>query len=251
MACFLVTVRLVFAVVAQTVFMAKIRQKTPFYGLKILVTLSSLGGVILSLITAKRDGYSHWSRRLLYFTAQSNLWLGTTFLLILLLPLKRKNAEKWKRGLYLLKFVFTVSITVTGVVFCALLAPFADDGYRPWTLPNALTHVVSPALAVADLFTDKTALRTGKKQVFLCLLPPLIYCAFVGVLGAFSVDFGRGENYPYFFLNYRSPAGLFGFSDQRPFFVGAFYWLAVLCLFILAIALVYTLPFREKRPRKK
>ena len=231
--------------------MIETKRKTPVYGLKILVVLTSLGGVILSLITAKQDGYSHWGRRLLYFTAQSNIWLGLTFLGILLLPLKRKNADVWESRLYLLKFIFTVSITVTGVVFCALLAPFSDDGYRPWAFPNVLTHVFSPAFAILDFFLDKTRLQVGKRQMLYCLLPPLLYCAFASILGAFEVDFGRGESYPYFFLNFRSPAGLFGFSDQRPFFMGEFYWLAIFCFFIITLALVYALPLREKTGAKK
>lgn len=207
--------------------------------LKYLTAVASLGGVLLSLIYARQDGYSHWSRRLLYFTAQSNIWLGVTFVAILLLPLKKRNAERWKKRLYLLKYLFTVSITITGLVFCALLAPFAEDDYRPWGLCNLLTHVFSPLFAITDFFLDPNQVHIGKKQIFLTLVPPLCYFSLASVLGATHTDFGRGVNYPYFFLNFTSPAGIFGFSSVRPFFVGAFYWISLFALMLLFFAHLY------------
>lgn len=205
--------------------------------LKICTVLSAFGGVLLSLVCAQRDGYSHWGRRLLYFTAQSNLWIGGWFLL--LLALKGKLGEKGERRLYLWKYAFTVSITVTGLVFCFLLAPFSDESYRPWTVCNLLTHIVTPVLAVVDFFTDGYRLELKKGQVFLPVLPPLCYMIFAGFLGALNTDFGRGVPYPYFFLNYRSPAGVFGFSAEKPFFIGSFYWIVAFALVVLGIAVLY------------
>lgn len=227
--------------------MTEISRKTPSKTAKILVAVCSLGGVVFSLFRAKNDGYSHWGRRLLYFTAQSNIWIGAIMLILLLFPRKFQDG-KWGKRLYALKYNFTVSITVTGLVFCGLLAPFSDEGYVPWTFVNLLTHVFSPAFAIADFYLDEMQPPITKKQVFYSLLPPLIYCAFASVVGALEVDFGRGVPYPYFFLNYRSPAGFFGFSDQRPFFVGEFYWLAALAIVVLAIALLYA---HTRNPRRK
>ena len=208
---------------------------------KIVTPLSAFGGVLISLFYAQRDGYSHWSRRLLYFTAQSNLWIGIVFLLLIVF-----RKQTWKRRLYLFKYVFTVSITATGLIFCFLLAPFSDDSYTPWTFCNLLTHVLTPLLTVADFFLDdyRIPLKTG--AVFSALLPPLSYCVFAWILEGFQVDFGRGVCYPYFFLNYRSPAKLFGFSSERPFFVGSFYWLLLFLLLILGISFFYARYQRKK-----
>ena len=208
--------------------------------LKCLTVATSLGGVAISLINARRDGYSHWSRRLLYFTAQSNLWIGFTFLAILLLPLihkKRKNI--WKKRLYLLKYVFTVSITMTGLVFCFLLAPFADESYHAWSVSGFLTHVFTPILAIADFFVDEYRIPLRGKHVLFTALPPILYFSTASVLEGFNTDFGRGVPYPYFFLNYRSPAGMFGFSKEFPFFIGTFYWMTLFGLIMLAIGAFY------------
>lgn len=206
--------------------------------LKYLTIGASLGGVLLSLIYAKADGYSHWARRLLYFTAQSNIWLGLTFLGVLLLPFKKKNVEVWTKRLYLLKYIFTVSITITGLVFCALLAPFADENYRPWGLCNLLTHVFSPLFAIADFFIDPHRTHIRRKEIFLTAIPPLAYFSLASLLSMAHTDFGRGVNYPYFFLDFTSPAGVFGFASVRPF-VGSFYWFTLFSLVLFFFAYLY------------
>ena len=208
---------------------------------KLLTVGSSLGGVFLALFTAKQSGYTHWGRRLLYFTAQSNIWMGVTALILLFLPRKMQGEAmrgKWKKA-YILKYIFTVSITLTGLVFCGLLAPFCGDSYKPWTTANFLTHVFAPIFAVLDFFLDENQPFITKKQTLLCLIPPLLYSILASALCFFNVDFGRGKTYPYFFLNYRSPAGIFGFSNQRPFFMGEFYWIVLLALLVWGIAWLY------------
>jgi hypothetical protein len=215
--------------------------------LKYLTVLSSFGGVLLSLFSARQDGYSHWSRRLLYFTAQSNIWLGITFLAIVLFPFKKKNAERWKTRLYLFKYIFTVSITMTGLVFCCLLAPFSGDDYQPWGLCNLFTHIFTPAFAIIDLFIDDYPILLNGKRIALSLLPFLLYFFIASLLGFAHTDFGRGVTYPYFFLNYTSPAGVFGFSRVRPFYIGSFYWFALFGLVVVAIAFLYAYLLNKKR----
>ena len=202
--------------------------------LKLLLVCTSFFGVLFSCVFAVNDGYSHWSKRLLYFTAQSNIWIGLTALALLLL--RKKNARE---RAYLFRYVFTVSITVTGVVFCFLLAPFADESYHVWSTQSLFTHVFSPLLAIADFFLDPTPFPLSKRHIFYTMLPPLFYFSVAIFLETFQVDFGRGAYYPYFFLNFRSPAGIFGFSAISPFFIGTFYWILLLCLFLLAISFLY------------
>ena len=199
-------------------------KKTISFILKILLVCASLFGVLFSCIFAVRDGYSHFGRRLLYFTAQSNIWIGLTALALLIL-----RKDRARKRAYVLRYVFTVSITVTGVVFCFLLAPFADESYHVWSFQSILTHVLSPLLAIADFFVDKTPFPLTRKHVFYTAIPPLVYFSTASFLEAFHVDFGRGVPYPYFFLNFRSPAGLFGFSSVPPFFMGTFYWILLFC----------------------
>lgn len=215
------------------------RKKISF-GLKILTVATSLSGVVLSFFAAQNDGYSHWSKRLLYFTGLSNLWLGITLLAIVLcFPFGRRADGPWGKRLYLLKYIFTVSITVTGFVYCAILAPFVDKSYHPWSFPNLLTHAFTPVLGIVDFFVDETPIGLKKRHVFYTTIPPLAYFVFASVLHLLNVDFGRGETFPYFFLNLRSPAGIFGFSDQPPFIMGTFYWTLLFLAMVLSFAWLY------------
>lgn len=222
--------------------------------LKTIVVICSLGGVIIGLFNASYDGYSYAGARFLYFTNQSNIWIGVTFLLILLLPvLKVENHAKWKDVLYLLKYMFTVSITITGVIFCAILAPHVDGTFHAWSISSLMTHVFAPALSIVDYFVDDYPILLNFKKTFLVTVPPFIYLVFASILGAFGVDFGRGDTFPYFFLNYNSPAGIFGFSSEPPYIIGSFYWIVILALMVLSLGfLYYTLhPTKIKNRREK
>lgn len=208
---------------------------------KVAIIICSLGGVILSFFYADIDGYSHWAARLMYFTGLSNVWIGICVAVVLISPyIKGLSSENGKRRLYILRYIFTVSITVTGIVYCFILAPFADKGgFVPWTLPSVLTHVLAPLLCIVDFFLDEYKIRLNRAHIALCAIPPLSYFAFAGILNILDVDFGRGDTYPYFFLNLKSPAGIFGFSDTPPFVLGSFYWILLFLLIIFTIAAPY------------
>ena len=194
---------------------------------------------MLSLFYAERDGYSHWLKRLLYFTGLSNIWIGICVLIILVAPfIKALNTGFAKDMLYVLRYIFTVSITVTGIVYCFILAPFAEEGeFNPWTLSNVLTHVVAPLLTLVDFFIDEYKLRLTKEHIAFTAIPPLMYFVFSSILNLLGMDFGRGDDYPYFFLNLKSPAGIFGFSDTPPFVIGSFYWILLFLFMVYSIAL--------------
>lgn len=201
------------------------------YICKILLIVASLGGVLILLFTANRDGFSNWWRRLLYFTSQSNIWIGITTIVLLFMP---------NESTFIARYVFTVCIAMTGIVFSLLLSPFAADyGFQTWTLASILTHAVAPILAVVDFFLDKRSFPLQRKHVWLCALPPIFYFSTSFLLVYFNVDFGKGMPFPYFFMNFRSPVGLFGFSGKLPYIMGTAYWFIIFpsVLFIIGVLL--------------
>ena len=110
--------------------------------LETVVVLCAVAGVALS-------------QSFLYFTIQSNLWIAATlavFAVWQIVKMFKPSAKDIPEAMWRLKFVFTVSITLTGGVYCAVLAP------TPGAFGNAanvLTHVVVPVCAIADLFVAK------------------------------------------------------------------------------------------------
>ena len=222
---------------------------------KFLIALASLGGVLISLFFAKEDGYSHWSKRFLFFTNLSNIWIGLTCLILaILLVIKLKTGKDCvKNWWYILKYVFTVSTTITGLVFCFLLAPNVNGQYHPWSFYSLLTHIVTPVLTLVDFFLDEHPNKFNAKHALLSLLPLLAYLAFASVFSLLKIDFGRGDTFPYFFLNYYSPAGFFGFSDVKPFVMGSFYWIIIFLLLTLSISFtlikLYNLRFKKEEQK--
>ena len=206
--------------------------------LNILIFVFSVTGFFLSCLFARRDGYYHWLTRLLYFTQQSNLWIGITSLIFAIIPIKNKTGNQL-RLISIFKFIFTVSITITCFIFCTVLAPFAD--FDVWTFASVLTHVVVPILSILDFFTNKNIVKIDRKHDWLTIIPPFIYFVFTSILCVLKVDFGRGDPFPYFFMNYYSNVGLFGFVAKWPPDIGSFYW------FVFFFAFIYLLSFLYRR----
>jgi len=216
--------------------------------LKLAIFITSFSGVIWSFFSATADGYSHWATRLLYFTGQSNIWIGLTALAMLIFSLLKPNVSpRVKNALYILRYVFTVSITLTALIFCGVLAPTAHkSGYNAFTGASILTHMIVPTLAVVDFFLDTYRVKLSGKHVSLSIVPPLIYLVFASILCILKVDFGRGDPFPYVFFNFYSPAGVFGFSSEMPYVIGSFYWMLFMLGIIIGVGTLYKKLYSKK-----
>ena len=210
--------------------------------LKLIVAVAAAVGVTLS---ASSNGFMGRGTVWLFFTIQSNVWMAVTCLIGLYFVLKHKTIT---RAMYLIKLVFTVSITLTGVVFCFVLAPtFVGN---PWNLQNILTHVVVPVLSVVDFFVFDSSFAYQYKDSVWVVIPPIYYAIFAGIGYVCKWNFGGGVNYPYFFLNWGSPAGAFGFSDTLPF-MGVMWWILAISIFLIIVGLVYVFLARVIRKALK
>lgn len=224
------------------------------FSLKFVTAAAALSGVVWSFFSASADGYSHWTKRLMYFTSQSNLWIALTFIAILILWRSKKFSAntRVKNFLYLLKYVFTVSITLTGFIFCAVLAPgAANANYNAWSVASILTHVVVPVFSIIDFFVDTYRIELVRKHIFLTTLPPLAYSLVTAVLCIFKVDFGRGDPFPYFFFNFYSPAGIFGTSPTMPYRIGSFYWIVFMFFVIVGVGALYRKLYNFNQEKQK
>ena len=195
--------------------------------LKSIIVLSASCGVLLSVTSAPAT--------ILYFTIQSNVWICVACLVGLVLIIRKAEIKRW---MYSVKLIFTVSITLTGVVYCVMLAPLRGD--EAYTLVSILTHVIVPAASVLDFAVYDYPAVYKKRECLLVTIPPFYYLAFAGVGYALDWDFNNGENYPYFFLNWGSPAGAFGFSEEPPY-IGVFYYVLIMVAFVVGVGALYIL----------
>ena len=199
--------------------------------LKTVVFVSAVLGTILSAV-AGRNAFMGGGSVFMYFTIQSNIALAVISAVgFWFLMRKKPIPDRW----YTVKFVGTVSITLTGLVFCFVLAP--TMGGAAWTPANILTHVIVPVCAVADFFVTGIYGRIAKSKILWVTVPPLVYAVYAGIGYALGWEFSPETSYPYFFLNWGSPAGAFGFSKELPFMGCAWWILALLALLLLCGAL--------------
>ena len=218
-------------------------RKTISFVLKLIVIFSAAIGTVMSA-GAGRHAFMGGSRVFMYFTIQSNIAIALICLAgCFLLMRKKPVGPVW----YVVKFVGTVSITLTGVVFCAVLVPAIGPGL--WNLQNTLTHVVVPAAAVFDFFVVASGAGIKKKNVIYVIIPPMLYAIYAGIGFVKGWQFGSGQNYPYFFLNWGSPAGAFGFTNRLPF-MGCVWWILLLFIFLIVVGWLY-LAIAEKIGNRK
>ena len=200
--------------------------------LKLTVILSAVFGTVLSALGGK-NSFMGGSVVFMYFTIQSNIAIAIICAVGCYLIMRDKAiSNAW----YIVKLVGTVSITLTGVVFVVMLAPVLGD--KAWNIQNTLTHVVVPAAAIADYFVIASGSSLRKKDVVYVTIPPLLYVIYAGIGYIRGWEFALGVNYPYFFLNWGSPAGAFGFSNELPF-MGCVWWILILSAFLIAVGLGY------------
>ncbi len=208
------------------------KRKTISTALKMTVILSAAAGTVMIALSG-RNSFMGGGRMFMYFTIQSNVAIAVVCAVGAWLMMRNKKiGDAW----YTVKLAGTVSITLTGVVFVVLLVPVL--GNKAWNIPNTLTHVVVPMAAIADYFVAASGSGTKSKNVICVVVPPMLYAIYAGIGYIRGWEFATGVNYPYFFLNWGSPAGAFGFSKELPY-MGCVWWILILLVFLIAVGMCY------------
>lgn len=207
-------------------------QKILSYILKAIVIASAVIGTFLSWHTG-RDSFMGGRTVFMFFTIQSNIALAVICLIGLVKMLKGKPfSDLW----YIIKFVGTISITLTGAVFCFVLVPAG----AVWNVQNVLTHVVVPVAGILDFFVTGISSSIKKRNDLWVIVPPILYAIYAGIGYVRNWQFAEGYNYPYFFLNWGSPAGAFGFTNELPY-MGCAWWILALFCALLIVGMLYLL----------
>lgn len=210
--------------------------------LKAIVVVGALVGVVLSYYNSR--GFNNGNSTFLFFTIQSNLWIALLDVVALAMMTRGGCTRRWYS---LAQLMFTVSITLTGVVFCFVLAPTMAPG-TAFVPANVLTHIVVPIAAVADFVVCRKSYAFHRSDALYPTLPALYYLAFASIGYVQNWPFAEAANYPYFFLNWGSPAGAFGFSGEFPFMGVVYYILAILMFLIVLSSCYIALCPKVKRP---
>ena len=154
-----------------------------------------------------------------YFTNLSNL-LAATVLLLCAFTTSSSN----QRSIGLARYVSVVNMSVVGLVFAVLLRDVDLGSLLPWV--NLVLHYVMPVGVVLDWLVNPPALKLRSNSLFLALIFPAIYLAYVVLRGAAT------GWYPYPFLNPANVAGyggvaMYSLGITSTFFLASWLLLAV------------------------
>lgn len=180
---------------------------------------------------------------ILYYTIQSNIWIGGICLVYAILLIAQSNHREIKitKWLHIVKFVFIVAITLTMVVFWLLLAPTLNSPSYLFSLSNLFCHTLTPILALITFFIfDTRHYYLQMPEALYSLLTPVYYLLFVFIMSNLGVTF-HTYRVPYFFLDFYE-FGWFTrltYSEVYTFSsFGIFYWILIILTFIFLLGYV-------------
>lgn len=208
--------------------------------IKIIAIVSSIYGII-------RTSYSLLTYT--YFTTLSNIFIDVVLLIFLIREiyyLVNKKELEVKNGLYITKFLATISITLTFFVFMTILAPTIEGGfinaYLMYGCGSLCLHFITPLLAIIDFLFLTKGYKSKKSHALYAIIPPLLYVLFVVIASSLGLRWGT-MGAPYNFLNFKAPTGWFGFDLSIMGFeslgIGVFYMIVLLTIIFVLIGLLF------------
>lgn len=205
--------------------------------IKIIALIASIYGMLQSL-----DGWLF----LTFFTNLSNIFIDIMLFIFIIYDLKK--AKYIPQGMYLIKFMATISITLTFFVYMLLLAPTNNYGFIGAYLNNGAgslcVHFITPVLSIIDFFLYSESYIPSEKHVYYSVIPPLVYVGFIIVLGqVFHIRWYGDMLAPYNFLNYGASTGWFGFNlsllSSKTLGIGTFYMIIILLIIFIGLGTLF------------
>ncbi len=144
-------------------------------------------------------------RSIKYFTVQSNLFYGIYAAVFAATELICGSAEAMPDTLYILKYVFTVGITLTMMTVLCYLAPIVEKSYPPlFKGANLYFHLIVPLLGIVSFCFFEKAAVISVPQVFLGLIPFGAYGIYYAINALSHAENGKVDaKYDwYFFLSH-------------------------------------------------
>lgn len=185
-----------------------------------------------------------------YFTNLSNIFIDVMLLIFLIYDflLWQQKEIKIKQIMYIIKFMATISITLTLFVYMFILAPTNKDGFIHAYINNGAgslcVHFINPLLAIIDFLVFDSYYQSDKRHVLYAVIPPLVYVGYIIVLGqVFQIRWDDTMLAPYNFLNYGAKTGWLGFnlslSGATTLGIGCFYMIIILLIIFIGLGKLF------------
>lgn len=220
--------------------------------IKLIAIISCIYGLCVGI---------HAPQDMTYFTNLSNILILIALIASLIFDviiLKTDGAKNPKNNLFFItKFIFTLCISITWLIYMCILAPTSDAGFIRSYMGNhygsLCLHMITPVLALVDfILFDYNYKSTGIHSVY-AVIPPLFYVGFIVILASTGMRWKHGMSAPYNFLNFGAEVGWFGFDlstmSSSSLGIGVAYMIIVLVLIFIAIGRLFLL-FKDLRYKK-
>ena len=216
---------------------------------KIIIKVAlSIVGVLGIVLTALSTAFMGGASVFFFFTVQSNIFIIVMALIFLVnevvVLLKKKSFIN--QTLLHIKYVATVAITITFLVFFTMLAPLMGIDYL-LSFNNFSLHAIVPILAIVDFFLFDKDIKLTYKSSLLATISPICYVIFVYTGAIFKLEYSENLYYPYFFLNIDTNGFLFEKGTM-----GIIPWIIILLGFIIGLGFLFCLlmKLRQKGLKK-
>ena len=218
--------------------------------IKLIAILASVYGLYMSIYSAMS---------FTYFTNLSNILIDIVLLIFLvsdiMLLLSKENQKNKKNWLYIVKYMATISITITFLIYLTLLAPTNKLGFINAYLNNSAgslcLHFITPLLAIFDFMLFDYKYSSNKAHAVFATIPPLLYVVFVVIAASCGMRWKVDMYAPYNFLNFGAETGWFGFDlsqlGSKTLGVGVAYMIVVLLLIFIGIGELYLMMKNKRR----
>ena len=205
-------------------------------------------GVLGIILTAVSTSFMGGASVFYFFTVQSNIFIIAMAFLFLgheIICLINKK-ETINLVMLQIKFVATVAITITFLVFFTMLAPLMGVDYL-LSFKNFSLHAIVPILAIIDFIVFDTDINLSYPKSLIATIAPISYVFFVYAIGVpLKLQYAENLYFPYFFLNYEQN----GFFFEKGF--GVIPWVIVLLAAICGLSLLFCffIKLRQKAIKK-
>lgn len=181
-----------------------------------------------------------------YYTIQSNIFVMIVAAISLFFEFHKLKGKSIPNAIYTLRFVCTVDITLTFLVFSLMLTPiFIKDNNTAYLLSigNLCVHNLLPLAAIFDwcFFGKSNHIKT--KQILLALIFPFFYCVLMLIRSFLGITIS-GNLVPYFFLDYQAS----GWLKIGKNGIGVIYWIIILALALVGMCLFFRKVCKKHSP---
>lgn len=207
--------------------------------LKTIIVIAVVYGVVMST-----DDPNTFTK----FTTLSNIGIEVAMLLFIIVESRELNSGKdlRKQWMFIFKFMMTIGVIITFVMYAAMIAPKSDQGligsYANHHYGSLMLHMISPVLSVADFYVFDDRYDPKLIHSVFSILPPLAYVGMIYVMALGGRRWAHGMSAPYAFINFGAETGWWGWdlstASKVSFGIGAGYMTIFLMIVFVLIGML-------------